>query len=56
MERHFNHIFSLFCCTTNLSLNLKSKMVRVNQNQIFTSRYYAEACNEWRDPSPRLSA
>ena len=20
------------------------------------SQYYAEACNEWRDPSPRLSA
>ena len=20
------------------------------------SRYYSEACNEWRDPSPRLSA
>ena len=20
------------------------------------SRYYAEACNEWREPSPRLSA
>ena len=30
-----------------------------NQNQIFIigySPYYAEACNEWRGPSPRLSA
>ena len=30
-----------------------------HQNQIKSSlysRYYAEACNEWRGPSPRLSA
>ena len=34
-------------CRKNAFSNIKS---------LLYSRYYTEACNEWRDPSPRLSA
>ena len=44
------HYCTCKCRTLNLTLNMYKKFM-----SLLYSRYYAEACNEWRGPSRRLS-
>ena len=44
-----------FCITIKFLMSRFKKVIIKIKSSLY-SRYYAEACNEWRGPSPRLSA
>ena len=53
-----NEIKTIFCRLLFYGINcfhLLMITVKKIKSSLY-SRYYAEACNEWRDPSPQLSA
>ena len=53
-----HHFMRIMVMTTQVSRITKVSCIK-KSNQIFMtvySPYYVEACNEWRGPSPRLSA
>ena len=50
----FNECQNWFCPFNNFGRMLRKLQIKIKSS--LYSPYYAEACNEWRGPSPRLSA